>query len=125
MEDIVKIKHEVIEIARLLDEHKAEDTVVLDLKELCSFSDFFIITTVRSQAHLRGLLMNLNDYLNKHNIESLNSSKNRTAADTQSWLLIDCGSFIIHLMEKEAREFYELEKLWFKSEVLYQSSKLS
>jgi ribosome-associated protein len=125
MEDTVKIKEEVIEVAHLLEEHKADNTVVMDVSEICSFTDYFVITTVRSQAHLRGILKYLNDYLDTHNIHSLNSSKNRTASETQSWLLIDCGTFIIHLMEKDARQFYELEKLWFKGKVLYQSSKES
>ncbi len=40
-------------------------------------------------------------------------------------MLVDCGSFVVHLMEREKRDFYELEKLWFMAEEVYSSSSAS
>ena len=122
MEDIAKIKDIVLEIASMLDDHRAENTLVLNVSSMCSWTDFFVIATVRSQAHLKGLLDRLNAYLKHNKVNSLNNRKSR---NNQSWVLIDCGDFIIHLMEKDMRDFYELEKLWFKSESIYHSSNSS
>lgn len=114
------VKSNVLAIARLLDEHKGEDTVVLNL--VSSWTDFFIITTVRSQVHLKGLVRRLTDFLSANHIEALNRHKK---VGESGWVLIDCGDFVVHLMEKELRSFYELEKLWFNSSLIYQSSKSS
>jgi ribosomal silencing factor RsfS len=40
----------------------------------------------------------------------------------EGWILLDCGRFVIHLMDQEHRAFYELEKLWFRSQALYSSN---
>jgi ribosome-associated protein len=122
MDAIARSKEHAIKIAQLLVEHKAIDTTVLDVGEMSSWTNFFIICTVRSQAHLKGLIEHVNEYFHTNKIKALNSLKN--SAD-QGWVLIDCGTFIIHLMAQEKRDFYELEKLWFNSELLYHSSSSS
>jgi ribosome-associated protein len=119
MEDTASRRAAVLEIARLLEEHKAEDTVVLDVSRIASWTDFLVICTVRSQAHLRGLLDYLRGYLNRMEITAINSRKN---PPDQGWLLVDCGAFVVNLMNREKREFYELEKLWFRADLLFQSS---
>ncbi len=111
-----------IEVARLLEEHRAEDILVLDIGRVSAWTDYFIIATVRSQAHLRGVLRWLNEFFHRSGIQPLNKHKNIT---DRGWVLIDCGDFIVHLMEKEQREFYELEKLWFNSDLVYHSSRSS
>jgi ribosome-associated protein len=120
MELHVKNKEHVLRIGELIDEHKGKDTIILYVGEICSWTDFFIITTVRSDAHLRGLLRYLFEYLKRNNITPINFRKN---IDEKGWVLIDCGDFIIHLMENEQRTFYELERLWFKGIIVYHSSR--
>lgn len=115
-------KNNVIEVARLLEEHRAEDIVALDIGKMSAWTDYFVIATVRSQAHLQGLLRWLNEYFAEADIQPLNRHKNIT---DRGWVLIDCGDFIVHLMEKEQRDFYELEKLWFNSDLIYHSSPVS
>lgn len=102
-----------LQAARLIVDHKGEDTVVLDLTGVSTIADFFIITTARSAAHLMGLLRELSVFFREQGIRPLNRHKGR---DGKGWLLLDCGDFVIHLMEKEQRDFYELERLWFKAE---------
>lgn len=113
MEDTVKNNY-VKGIIQLLEDHKGIDTVVIDVKEDCSWADYFIITTVRSQTHLSGLINHLNLFFKENHIVPINKHKE---VKDQGWVLLDCGDIIIHLMEKELREFYELEKLWFKSKI--------
>jgi ribosome-associated protein len=112
-----------LQAARVLDDHKGEDTVVLDLRGVSPIADFFIITTARSSAHLAGLQGNLAVFLREQGIRPLNGGhKGRAEA---GWLLVDCGDFVIHLMEKEQRDFYDLERLWFKAERVTYWSKSS
>ncbi|MBN2739121.1 MAG: ribosome silencing factor [Spirochaetales bacterium] len=119
MEDMYnKRKDQIIDLAKLLEEHKAEKVIVLYVGENSSWTDFFIIATPRSRAHLQGLIRHLQDFFSAQKIQPLHSRKSGSEA---GWILIDCGYFIVHLMEEEQREFYELEKLWFKCPEIYSS----
>lgn len=112
----------VIRLGHLLEEHKGEDTVVLDLRNMSSWTDYFVITTARSGAHLGGLLRALHEYSGEHGFEPLSTLK-RPSED--GWVLVDCGDVAVHLMDREVREFYSLERLYFKAEVIFHSSKSS
>jgi ribosome-associated protein len=109
--------------ARLIDEHKGEDTVVLDISGVSSFADYFVISTARSSAHLAGLHRELEALLKQQGIRPRNGG--HKSGGESGWLLLDCGDFLIHLMEKEQRDFYDLERLWFKAERLSYWSKSS
>ena len=104
----------VLKAARLIADHKGEDTVVLDISGVSPIADFFIIATARSGAHLAGLQKELAVFLREQGIRPLN--RGHKGRGETGWLLLDCGDFVIHLMEKEQRDFYDLERLWFKAE---------
>lgn len=106
------------EIARVIEDHKGQDTLALYIGEISSWTDYFIISTVTSAGHLRGLLRTMQEYLAEKQIDPLRSFKNADVTE-EGWVLIDCGSFVIHLMRKETREFYELERLWFAGSPVY------
>ena len=122
MADSSSSRETVLEAARLLCDHKGEDTVVLDITETCTFADFFLITTARSSAHLAGLLRELTDFFHSRGIRPHGQ---RRHSDANGWLLLDCGDFIVHVMEKQQRDFYDLERLWFKAERIPYLSKSS
>ncbi len=111
-----------LDAARLIEDHKGEDTVVLDISGVSGIADFFVIATARSTAHLAGLLRELSEFLHARGIQPLNRHKGR---EDRGWLLLDCGDVVIHLMEKEQRDFYDLERLWFKAERVSYWSKSS
>jgi ribosome-associated protein len=111
-----------LEVARLLDDHKAVETAVLDLAEVSPIADFFVIATARSSAHLAGLARELATALRERGIRPLNRHKR---IDASGWLLVDCGDVVVHLMEREQREFYDLERLWFRAGTVSYSSKSS
>ena len=125
MEDTVKIKNEkevAVAIGKFIDEHKGKETIVLDISEYSSWTRYFIISTISSVGHLKGVVRQLRTYLSDRNIDIYHRHKN---ISEDGWELVDCGDYVIHLMNSEVRSFYNLEKLWFNGEVIYQSSKSS
>jgi ribosome-associated protein len=103
----------------LLREHNGQDVLVMDLRGINNWTDFFIIATATSKAHMDGLERHVKDYCRGKKIEIFGNSHKKLAASGGSesvsedeWRLIDLGSFVVHLMNKHARDFYELERLW-------------
>ena len=99
-------------IASILADHKAQDVTVLDVREIAGWTDFFVIATSTSITHMRGLARFVEEQLDAEKIKALNRS---VANNDETWLLQDIGDVVVHIMSKEARSFYELEKLWFKA----------
>jgi len=95
--------------AKIIEDHKGTDTVLLNVSEINSWTDYFIITTAMSSGHLRGLVKELRKFLADQQIEIQHKHKK---IDDNGWELLDCGNIIIHLMSKEQREFYDLDMLW-------------
>jgi ribosome-associated protein len=108
------------EIAKMLSEHNGEKTIALDLTGQNSFADYFVIATATSFAHLRGLATRVEEWMTGNAMEQLN--RHRSIADDDGWLLVDLGNIVVHLMTEEAREFYELEKLWFSGTIVFPES---
>jgi len=122
MVDTVKTKDITVEIGRYIDSHKGKDTIVIDISGQSSWTDYFVISTVNSMGHLKGLVKHVKNFLREKEVNVLHRHR-RIAED--GWELIDCGFMVIHLMSDEKRDFYDLERLWFNGKVLYQSSKSS
>jgi ribosome-associated protein len=103
-------------LADLLREHKGGDVTVLDLRELNSWTGFFVIATVTSNAHLRGLERHIKEFSREQGIEIQRRSRKPAAeagaSAVDEWCIIDLGPVVIHLMTSQARSFYELERLW-------------
>ncbi|PKL12331.1 MAG: ribosome silencing factor [Spirochaetae bacterium HGW-Spirochaetae-8] len=97
------------EIGQFVTDHKGVDPVLIDVSEISGWADCFIVSTVNSIGHLRGMAKELWGFLSERGVEVINRHKS-VAGD--GWELIDCGTIIIHLMSAELREFYALEKLW-------------
>ncbi len=103
-----EIENKANDIKAFLEEHSCKDVVVIDLKE-CSFTDCFVVATVNSTGHLKGVVHQIWDKLNELDMKV--SNRHKTPGD-DGWELIDCGDIVIHLMSPDLREFYSLEKLW-------------
>ncbi len=99
-------------ISEYLTEHNVKDVAVVPLGD-CSWASVFVIGTVTSVGHLKGVVHQIWSELNDLGL-SVNN-RHKTPGD-DGWELIDCGDIIIHLMSPELREFYSLEKLWKATE---------
>jgi ribosome-associated protein len=98
------------EIAKLMEDGKGRDVVLLDISGLNSWTDYFVIVTITSSAHWQGLYKQAKDYAKDNDLQM--HLADRKLSDGNDWNLIDFGNIVIHLMSENARTFYDLEKLW-------------
>ncbi|AHE95367.1 hypothetical protein THERU_00420 [Thermocrinis ruber] len=95
-------------IVSLLEEKKGEDIVVLDVSKHTNIADYFVIVTANSAVHARALT----DYL----IESLSKEgiypDHVEGLENAYWVLIDFMDIIVHIFQKEWRDYYDLEWLY-------------
>ncbi|WP_455381088.1 ribosome silencing factor [Salinispira pacifica] len=110
------MKQVALEVAKFVHDHKGGRTVALYVGERSGFTDYFVITTVSSFGHLKGLVGQLYDLLDEYD---LRPHRGRRRPVEEGWVLLDCGPIVVHLMTSELREFYDLERLWFGSDVLF------
>ena len=90
-------------------EKKAFDIVAIDLREIASFTEFFIIASGANMRQGQAISDEITEKLK----EQLNSRVIRIEGyQTGEWILLDYGDFIVHIFEQKAREFYDLERLW-------------
>ncbi|PKL25431.1 MAG: ribosome silencing factor [Spirochaetae bacterium HGW-Spirochaetae-3] len=110
----IDVREAAFGCAGMLAEHNGGDTIVLDLTKLSTWTDFFVVTSATSSTHLRGLARQVEDYLATQGYSPLRRPR---LAEDEQWCLLDFGDFVVHIMAAEAREFYELDKLWFEAEL--------
>ncbi|MDM7921678.1 MAG: ribosome silencing factor [Pyrinomonadaceae bacterium] len=90
-------------------EKKATSIVALDLREIASFTEFFIIASGGNQRQVQAIADEISEQLKKQ----LNRKPVRVEGyNSAEWVLIDFGDFIVHIFDKDARDFYDLERLW-------------
>jgi len=87
---------------------KAEDILVLDLREITSFTDFFVIVTGNSSRQNVAIYESIEQDLKKKKTRPLGVEGKEVA----EWILMDYGNFVVHVFSRRAREYYSLEKLW-------------
>ena len=92
-------------------EKKAIDPVVLDLRDIASFTDFFVILSGANERQVQAISDEVYDQLKKAGSPAARVEGYKTA----EWILLDCGDFVVHVFEQKARKFYDLERLWRES----------
>jgi ribosome-associated protein len=107
-----------VELGKLLDEHRGVKVMVLDMRPLDFWTDFFVITTATSNTHLMGLERHIKDFVREKGLEILHRS--RKPDENDEWCLLDLGGIVIHLMTAKVRSFFELERLWSAAPLIYQ-----
>lgn len=89
-------------------EKKALEPVVLDLREIASFTDYFIITSGTNARQVQAIADAVVEQLKKQGTRAARME----GYNTGEWVLVDYGDFIVHVFASQAREFYDLERLW-------------
>ena len=94
---------------KCISEKKGERIVGLDLRDIASFTEYFVIASGTNQRQVQAIADEINEQLKKQlgsrpvRIEGYNSAE---------WVLLDYGDFIVHIFNGEARDFYDLARLW-------------
>ena len=91
------------------ENRKAENIVILDVRDLSSVTDYFVIASGTSEPHLRAIVDEITDELrDQHGLRPL-----RKDGSTQgAWVVLDFFDVIVHVMRQDVRERYDLESLW-------------
>tara|TARA_Y100001936_G_scaffold254175_1_gene326410 strand:+ start:7429 stop:7827 length:399 start_codon:yes stop_codon:yes gene_type:complete len=99
----------VLELVReTLEDHKAEDTVIIDLQGKSTIGDYMIIASGNSTRQVVSLAENLVQTLKKQGLPPIKPE----GLPQGDWVLIDAGNVIVHIFRPEVRDFYKLEKMW-------------
>ncbi|MHC1766974.1 MAG: ribosome silencing factor [Verrucomicrobiia bacterium] len=98
-----------LQCRELADSKKAEDIVVLDLREISTITDYFVVATGGSEPHLRAIVDEIREKLE----ENYGISPRATDGAFQtSWVVLDYFDVIVHVMRADVRDRYDLEGLW-------------
>lgn len=95
-------------IHNALEDAKARDIVVLDVRKISDFTDYMVIATGTSSRHAQSTADKVVDSLREHNVRAVGVE----GGSIGDWVLIDFGDIVVHVMREETRDFYNLEKLW-------------
>ncbi|MCT4704664.1 ribosome silencing factor [Enterobacteriaceae bacterium H11S18] len=91
-----------------IDDLKGQDIIKIDVQGKSSITDCMIVCTGTSNRHVMSIAEHVVESSRKEGIDAL-SVKGITATD---WIVVDLGEVIVHVMQEESRQLYELEKLW-------------
>jgi len=92
-------------------EKKAIEPVLLDLREIASFTDYFVIVSGANERQVQAIADEVYESLKK----SGHAAARMEGYKTAEWILLDYGDFVVHVFEQKARQFYDLERLWRES----------
>ncbi len=95
--------------ARCASDKKGVELKILDLRPIVSFTDFFLLVTGSNQRQVQAIADEISEQLKRQNRTRPNRIEGYTSAE---WVLLDYGDFIVHVFDTDAREFYDLERLW-------------
>jgi len=98
--------------AQIAEDNRAHNIVILDLRELTQFFDFFVIASGTSRRQMHAVSEEIDhEFEDKRGDKRLSISGYRESR----WIVLDYGDIIVHLFEPETRDFYALEELWGKA----------
>jgi len=105
MMEIEKLTELVIEA---LEDVKAQDIHVMDVRDITTIADYMIIASGNSNRQVKALAQNVTEQCKKKGIVPLGTEGEEKA----EWVLVDLADIIVHIMQPAIRDFYQLEKLW-------------
>lgn len=100
---------EMVRIAyEALDEKKGEDIRIIEISGISVLADYFVITNGTSDSQVKALVDHVEEKMHKAGY----AQKQREGVTAGNWVLLDYGDVIVHVFDKDNREFYNLERIW-------------
>ena len=99
---------------RAAEEKQARDIRVLDLREITSFADTFVICTGTNTRQIQSIVDEIEQQLKKLGERAISIE----GYDNAEWVLMDYGDYLIHVFSEKARVYYDLERLWRDAKLL-------
>lgn len=118
MMDDRKIKEIAVLAAEAADNKKATDIIIMDVSELTSIADFFVLCNGNSEIQVKAIVEAIEEDLAAREI-----FPQRIAGKEEArWVLMDYADVIVHVFHREEREYYELDRLWADAEKILLNS---
>ncbi|HEY3093152.1 MAG TPA: ribosome silencing factor [Vicinamibacterales bacterium] len=108
-----KLPKSVLGAVHAVQDKKALDVVVLDLRKAGGFTDFFVICTGANPRQITAIADSVEDRLRTEFGERPHLTE---GAEKSQWILLDYFNFVVHIFSRECRDFYQLERLWGNAE---------
>jgi ribosome-associated protein len=97
-----------LEAVRAAEEKQAREIKVLDLREVTTFADFFVIASGANTRQIQSIADEIH-----HRLKKLGEVPNSIEGyDNAEWVLVDYGDYLVHIFSEKARQYYDLERLW-------------
>lgn len=94
-------------VVEALDDKKAQDVLVIDVRGRCDYADRFVVATGRTDRQLKAMSQALAEVAHKFGMPA-----KIEGLDAMEWLLVDLGDVVVHLFLAEVREAFQLDRLW-------------
>jgi ribosome-associated protein len=107
-ECVEELDERICAALRAASDKKALQMIVLDLREVANFTDYFLITSGTNPRQVQAIADEVVERLKKQGTRAARVEGYQTA----EWILVDYGDFVVHIFEDKARRFYDLERLW-------------
>jgi len=101
-------KQTALSAAQAALEKKASDVVILEVAELTSVADYFIVASGESERQVKAIAQNIEKFI----ASKCHRSPQIEGAGQSTWILLDYGDLIVHVFKTDIREYYGLEKMW-------------
>lgn len=97
-------------VVHTLEEHKARDVTVLDVRGKTGITDYMVVASGSSDRHVKALADHVLEKAKERGLLPIGTE----GQEASEWVLVDLGDVIVHTMKQQTRELYQLEKLWGK-----------
>lgn len=94
--------------ARIADDYRGQDTVLLDMTRITPIVDYFVLTTGTSRRQMRAIAEDVDRVMKAEGSQRIGLE----GYESETWILQDYGDTVLHIFSPEARSLYELERLW-------------
>lgn len=103
-----KSNHMATLALQAMEEKKAEDIKIIDIQEISTIADYFIIASGNNRSQIQAICDEIEETLGRAGY----SKKQSEGYDTANWILMDYGDIIVHIFDQQNRLFYDLERIW-------------